>query len=154
MKRALYIFDLDGTLADGTHRNVFIEKIDPPNWRMYYAQCGSDTPIKPTIGLMRLLQRTGAEVWIVTGRSDEVRRETQSWLIHHTSFYAYEDDDKLIMRPAGEQKPDVEWKQEILDNMLVNDRERLVAVFEDRTRVVKMWRANGIQCYQVAEGDF
>jgi len=27
-------------------------------------------------------------------------------------------------------------------------------VFDDRDRVVKMWRENGIRCFQVAEGNF
>jgi hypothetical protein len=31
---------------------------------------------------------------------------------------------------------------------------RLVAVFEDRDRMVKMWRAAGVPCFQVAEGEF
>jgi hypothetical protein len=27
-------------------------------------------------------------------------------------------------------------------------------VFDDRSRVVEMWRKNGIKCFQVAEGNF
>jgi hypothetical protein len=34
------------------------------------------------------------------------------------------------------------------------DRERLVGAFDDRQRVVDMWRRNGITCFQVAPGDF
>ena len=30
----------------------------------------------------------------------------------------------------------------------------VLGVFEDRDRVVKMWRDLGITCFQVAEGDF
>lgn len=38
--------------------------------------------------------------------------------------------------------------------MLLVDRDRLVAVFDDRARVVRMWRKAGITCFQVAPGDF
>ena len=34
------------------------------------------------------------------------------------------------------------------------DGERLIAVFEDRDRVVAMWRDAGVPCFQVAPGDF
>lgn len=32
--------------------------------------------------------------------------------------------------------------------------ERLVATFDDRTRVVEMWRGCGVTCFQVAPGEF
>lgn len=34
------------------------------------------------------------------------------------------------------------------------DRRRLVAVFDDRDKVVSMWRARGVACFQVAPGAF
>lgn len=34
------------------------------------------------------------------------------------------------------------------------DRARLVAVFDDRSSVVTMWREHGVTCFQVAPGDF
>jgi hypothetical protein len=36
---------------------------------------------------------------------------------------------------------------------LQNDVE-VLCVFDDRDKVVKMWRENGINCFQVAPGDF
>jgi hypothetical protein len=30
----------------------------------------------------------------------------------------------------------------------------LMAVFDDRDKVVAMWRRNGVACFQVAEGNF
>ena len=34
------------------------------------------------------------------------------------------------------------------------ERNRLTAVFDDRDKVVQMWRENGVPCFQVAKGDF
>ena len=42
----------------------------------------------------------------------------------------------------------------IADDLITTDKERLVAVFEDRDRMVKMWRAAGVPCFQVADGEF
>jgi len=58
------------------------------------------------------------------------------------------------MRRSGDFTPDDVLKKQWLDSMLPEDRERLVCVFDDRDRVVKMWRDNGVTCLQVAPGEF
>ena len=51
--------------------------------------------------------------------------------------------------------PDDELKQHWLDDLFPGDiRDRIVAVFDDRQKVVDMWRKNGLTCMQVAPGDF
>jgi hypothetical protein len=60
----------------------------------------------------------------------------------------------LRMRNAGDNTPDDVLKEQWLHAMPIKDRARLVAVFDDRQRVVDMWRANGVPCFQVAKGDF
>jgi len=44
-------------------------------------------------------------------------------------------------------------KREMLDRIRADGYNPIMA-FEDRSRVVKMWREAGIPCAQVAEGDF
>ena len=34
------------------------------------------------------------------------------------------------------------------------NKDDVFAVFDDRQQVVDMWRANGLTCFQVADGDF
>lgn len=60
----------------------------------------------------------------------------------------------FTVRDEGDHRADDIVKREWLDGMLVDDRQRLVAAFDDRDRVVAMWRAAGVQCFQVAPGDF
>lgn len=154
MSKPLYIFDLDGTLADLSHRKHMLEeRHDPSRWRRFYAACGRDEPIHSVIGTMERLRRF-ADVWIFSGRSDEVRGITVDWLTTHTSFMTHELDTALTMRQAGDYRADDVVKREWLDGMLGDDRKRLVAVFDDRDRVVAMWRAAGVHCFQVAPGDF
>ena len=33
-------------------------------------------------------------------------------------------------------------------------KENIVGVFDDRQKVVDMWRKNGLTCFQVADGNF
>jgi hypothetical protein len=37
---------------------------------------------------------------------------------------------------------------------LFPDKSDILCIFDDRDKVVKMWRSNGIACFQVAPGDF
>lgn len=158
--RPLYIFDLDGTLALIQHRRHFVERErGEQDWRAFYAACVNDEPNEPVIGLMNKL-RWFADVWIWSGRSDEVRAQTIEWLAKHTSFAPWSFDSDfanehvLTMRPEGDYTPDDVLKKQWLDAMLVDDRKRLAGVFDDRDRVVQMWRAAGVPCFQVAPGAF
>ena len=153
--RPLYIFDLDGTLALIEHRRHFIERErGKQDWTAFYAACGNDAPNEPVIQTMHTLAFF-SDVWIFSGRSDEVRHQTVEWLASNTHFLRYElEGSWLTMRRAGDYTPDDELKRGWLRDMLVEDRQRLVAVFEDRDRMVKMWRGEGVACFQVAPGEF
>lgn len=155
--KPLYIFDLDGTLALIDHRRHIIEdpSRDDSKWRRFYDACDKDRPNEPVIRVMESLRRF-ADVWIFSGRSDEVATKTIDWLAQHTSFLRSDllYGDVLTMRQEGDYTPDDRLKKQWLDAMLVDDRQRLVATFDDRDRVVQMWRDNGVPCFQVAPGGF
>ena len=156
--KPLYIFDIDGTLANCEHRVHILSQPgrSDQKWRDFYAACDKDYPISQTLKTLGLVLTAGADVWFWTGRSDEVRLKTIDWLIaNSTSFRHFlKDGCVLLMRNEGDHTPDHILKKQWLDAMLDEDRERLVAVFEDRASVVKMWRDAGVTCYQVAPGDF
>ena len=145
----LYIFDLDGTLANIDHRLHHIQDGNS-NWSKFYGECWLDLPNKPIIATMDLLRYGGAEVWIFTGRSAKVRYMTVNWLVKHTSFVPAELDTALVMRVPGDYTQDHQLKKSWYDNMLTIDRKRLVGVYEDRLRVVEMWRELGVTCFSVA----
>lgn len=152
--RPLYIFDLDGTIANIQHRVHLLSTDSPTRWNKFYDACDKDTPNDPVVRTMHMLLAQGAEIWVFSGRSDRVQRKTILWLMQNTLLPPSTIYDILVMRPEGDHRPDDELKQVFVDNMLHEDRDRLVAVFDDRKRVVDMWRKNGIACFQVADGDF
>ena len=154
----LYIFDIDGTLCNIEHRLHFLEnKGDPDRWEKFYKACIKDKPNEPVLKVLDALVSTGNEIWFFSGRSEDVRAETNAWLHNYTPFWKSELEDNpelLTMRPSKNYTEDHIMKEQWLRNMLDVDRKRLVAVFDDRKRVVDMWRANGVPCFQVAPGEF
>lgn len=149
--KPLYIFDLDGTLALIEHRRHLVEG-DTKDWRAFFAACVDDEPNTPVIDTLLRLLDTGCDVWVWSGRSSEVMQPTQDWLAEHLGDCAH--GVPLCMRVEGDYTPDEQLKAAWLDAMKAHDRRRLVAVFDDRQKVVDMWRARGVACFQVAPGGF
>jgi hypothetical protein len=57
------------------------------------------------------------------------------------------------MRADRDRRADDVVKRELLARMRADAFEPQLAI-DDRRRVVEMWRAEGLICAQVAEGDF
>jgi hypothetical protein len=87
---------------------------------------------------------------LVTGRPEECRSLTLDWLAR---FGIIAPDDCLFMRANGDYRPDEIVKREIYERFIM-PRLNVRLVVDDRDRVVKMWRSLGLECWQVAEGDF
>lgn len=152
----LYIFDLDGTIANIEHRRHLVEKREggpQPDWDEFYRRCVDDWANWPVISTLVALLDRGCDVWIWSGRSSMVMNETREWLRLRISHERAIEID-LQMRDEGDFTPDDALKERWLGEMSDLDRRRLVAVFDDRDKVVAMWRRNGVACFQVAPGDF
>lgn len=125
---------------------------EPQDWKSFYAACAYDPPNWPVISTMNALLRSGADIQIWSGRSAEVMNETLAWLQRFFEIDA--EEVQLVMRREGDFTPDDALKAQWLENLNEFDRRRLVAVFDDRDKVVAMWRRNGVACFQVAPGEF
>lgn len=128
------ICDIDGTLAHATDRSPYD-----------FSKLSEDT-VDTVVN--ELLDAWDSEIILCTGREEKWRENTEKWLTEHDVRW-----DALFMRPTGDKREDSIIKQEIFDNHIRNEY-RVICVFDDRNRVVDMWRANGLKCLQVAEGDF
>lgn len=143
----IVIFDLDGTLADGTHRLHLLPK-DNYNetwaWKPFNMACKDDAPIRDNIELCNALNSRYAVI-ILTGRSDDAEKETRMWLQRHrVEFY------QLIMRGKHDNRKDIVIKEEVLRAIGL---ERILCAFDDSPAVIKHFRGLGITTHAVTEYD-
>ena len=75
----VFIFDLDGTLCDNSHRLKFIQG-EVKDWEGFHSLQGDDKPIWEVITVARALATAGQTLIYVTGRMEKGRNITQSWL--------------------------------------------------------------------------
>lgn len=142
-----FIVDIDGTVAKkqmGEGQRGWHE----------YDRVGEDVPNQPVIEVLRALLggRLPEERFIfVSGRKDYCRDATRWWLHRNVGKWTWECE--LYMRADDDNRSDDIVKYELF-NAHIRDRRKIVGVFDDRDRVVAMWRAIGLQVYQVADGNF
>lgn len=164
------IFDIDGTLADKTHRLHHIQK-EPKDWDAFFEASGEDAVIKGVFMILMLHIHYAehfkdTRVIFVTGRPEKYREYIFDWFFHIAhkmhiylldSFLSKQPDDPsldcLYMRKNGDHRPDHIIKDEILKQLQAEGHD-ILCVFDDRKCCVDMWRRNGLLCFQVAEGDF
>ena len=163
--------EIVGRLRDGaalpaldTCQNCGGKGKSKPDWRAFFAACVDDVPNEPVIRTLQALRSGGAEIWIWSGRSDEVRPQTVEWLCKHgcignnpTGFlpgWIFGAPERFRMRKASDHQDDVTLKSGWLAEIEPPEFARLTAVFDDRKRAVDMWRAAGVPCFQVAPGEF
>ena len=154
MNTKTVIFDLDGTLALIDDRRAISTKdngkmdwdtfFDPDNIKL-------DKPNWPVILMAQTLKTAGHRIVIFSGRSKATKDATRDWLKSFDIPF-----DVLKMRPTDGglkwMKDDL-LKKKWLDDLFPNTDD-IICVFDDRDKVVQMWRDNGITCFQVADGNF
>lgn len=144
------IFDIDGTLSNIQHRvhhvtkdpkdwdsfneSMFEDEVDGAIWQIFQHMCNSRNGLNfPSI--------------FVTGRMEKYRTVTENWLKKNNLV-----PDYLFMRETDDFRSDdvVKWE---IDIKYISPAP-ILCVFDDRDKVVKMWRNQGYKCLQVQEGDF
>ena len=156
------IVDIDGTIADCSARLHFItqfkndkEATFKADWDAFYENMDKDDPIELTCALVRTLRSAGWGVILITGRSSLVREQTIEWLERNKIPW-----DLILMRKHGDHTDDFEikraWLRDMREGRIILPKNLSVPTIalEDRGRVVKMWREEGLIALQCAEGDF
>ena len=141
------VVDIDGTLADVSHRVHHVEKTEK-DWASFNRLMGEDSPNRWCLELVNIFYEKGYKIILLTGRREKYRRETEKWLDRFGVVY-----HELYMRPLSKKWPDPEIKKNIYEEQ-IRDHIDVLFVLEDRLSVVKMWREIGLVCLQCAWGDF
>lgn len=136
------IFDVDGTLADVTHRKHHL-----PNWDLFFRDMADDPPLASVVWLADRLLADPRDycVVVVTARPENYRDVTQSWLSKHLTNY--HNIRAVLMRKENDFRKDSLVKSEILQQITDMGLEPHLVV-DDRPEVVEMWRSFGIPTLQ------
>lgn len=144
MTTKVVIFDIDGTLADVSHRRHHV--IGGRNWEAFFAEMVDDPCIE---SVQWLAHKIASDVPIIlcSGRPEKYRGVTEEWLKHFNIEYKI-----LYMRPDDDMRQDYIVKSQMLDAILEDGFEPILVV-DDRPSVVSMWRERGLTCLQCADWD-
>lgn len=142
------IIDIDGTIADCAHRRHFVAGPGKKDWKAFFAGIPDDKPVDAVVSVVRALSRVPFAIILCSGRQEYLRPVTEAWL--RKWFIVY---DRLYMRPDKDNRDDMDVKRDLLAKIR-GDGYVPQLVIDDRDRVVKMWRAEGLVCLQAAPGDY
>ena len=154
MNQKTVIFNLDGTLVKIDKRRELASvnesrfnwaKILDPEYLVL------DEPNVHVISMFKHLKAAGYRMVIFSGRSERTREAT----IKHLKSLGVECD-LLQMRPEVvpyQFMKDYQLKKEWLHKYFPGEKKNNIEfIFENRNRVIDMWREEGLTCFQVASG--
>lgn len=138
------LVDIDGTLA---HHEGIRNPYDTSRYHLdQFDEVVADAVYSAATYDFRRGHR--AKIIIMSGRDAAYRGVLENWLMDHGFVY-----DDIFMRPVGDNRNDAVVKNELFERHIAGEY-NVDIVFDDRDRVVKMWRAKGLRVFQVQPGDF
>ena len=135
-RNSTLIVDMDGTLALKGERKPF-------DW----GTVGEDLPNFPVTFVISRLQ-LHSTILIVSGRDEECALQTSMWL-HSRDIFPHE----IFMRKHKDNRPDEVVKREIFLEKIRPHYRNIVGVFDDRQKVVNMWRELDLFVFDVSNGN-
>ena len=146
--RKTVIFDVDGTIADVAHRRHFVEQ-KPADWKAFKDATVNDTPVQWVVDIAKRFIAQGDEVAFFSARNETEREVTEKQI----SEWIGDGHKGVFLRPNDSYEPDEVFKSELADKFEEMGG-KIDLVFDDRNKVVQMWRDRGTTVVQVADGDF
>lgn len=137
------IVDIDGTVARMVARGPFDEHL-----------IHLDELIESVANMVAMAAFSGIKIIFMSGRTDGCYDETWDWLLNKMPWLHLVDFELHMRRSVEDRgRPDDIVKHEMFWRE-VADRYNVLFTIDDRNKVVAMWRAMGLTCAQVADGDF
>lgn len=143
------ICDIDGTIADTTHRVHFVTdlKDGKKDWKGFFGAMDKD-PVREQVRAVLIdLYNKGMNIVFMSGRPDNYKQVTLDWLARNNLDFAI----TLIMRRADDKRDDTEVKKQML-NTYFSDLSKIHTVIDDRPSVIRMWREQGLEVIDVGKG--
>lgn len=142
-KEDCIIVDLDGTVCLHDGRNPYD-----------LTRVSEDIPNYPLVQFLKELI-CNKHIIFLSGREEtnQCRQDTINWLTENICSPDFGYKWELLMRDKNNFEPDEIIKERIFHKE-IEPKYNVIAVFDDRDKVVKMWRSLGLLCNQVYWGNF
>lgn len=148
MSKRTIIFDVDGTIADVEHRRHLVNG-DNKDWNAFRNATVDDKPVQWVCDIAKRFIAQGEEVAFFSARNESEREITEKQI----SEWIGDGHKGVFLRPNDSYEPDEVFKSDLADKFEEMGG-KIDLVFDDRNKVVDMWRKRGTMVVQVAEGDF
>jgi phosphoglycolate phosphatase-like HAD superfamily hydrolase len=132
--RPLAVFDVDGVLADVTHRLHHL-RARPQRWERFFQAADRDPLLVEGADRLRAAL-VDHDVLYLTGRPERTRRLTERWLARHDL-----PTGPLVMRSDDDHRPARWMKREVLRRLSAT--RDIVSVIDDDPAVVAVLEADG-----------
>lgn len=164
--KPICLVDIDGTVADCTHRMGHIKPQGPHNidctfanatsppyinlngkctqcgaklrkdWNAFFAEVGQDRIIKHMANLLAKLE--DHLLVFVSGRPISSGRTPVGIITEDWLIEHLRLPDRLFLKQTGDHRPAVEFKREVLDHL---PKERVAYVFDDSPECIRMYKS-------------
>lgn len=133
-QRPIAVVDIDGVLADATHRQHHLET-RPRDWDAFFAAVGGDAPIAEGVSLAVELAEDH-DVVLLSGRPEATRAETLAWLQRSEVPFS-----RLLLRRDTDRRPAPAMKAAALARL--GPPGRIAVVVDDDAAVIERVTAMG-----------
>ena len=141
-KSLVSVWDLDGTLADDSHRIHLLPSegsSSPEEYEPYHQQHHLDPVIDKSKFVLDLLSLE-TEIIYLTSRPSNHRFSTARWIRSNGL-----PEGHLVMRPEGSTMGSAEFKGIYLDYLILTCLCKVAFLFDDREDILQEGRSRGIK---------
>ena len=132
------IFDLDGTLCNGDHRQHLVDV----DWDEWHDRILLDKVNNWCLDLILRSIKNEFYVILLTARkfTSQVEQDTKLWLEYHDVPH-----HMLIGKDPSDTRPSHEYKKEVYENL--QSRYDIKFAIDDEIENAKMWTSVGVPCH-------
>lgn len=133
IQKKLVLFDIDGVLADDSHR---VQYALDKNWKRYFQLAPLDTPLEEGVALANSYKdRPDVELQYLTGRRIDLYENTRMWLKHAAQV---PNPERITMRGFAHRDILAKYKVGVIKNAIEGGYFSSVLLYEDDPAVVDL----------------
>jgi hypothetical protein len=143
----ILILDIDGTLADLTHREFLVADKLHADWDAFFSDdlVYKDRVISGALEGYRAFYDLADKIYIVSGRPERSLSATEVWLVEN-DFDVAKVFGNIILRPEDLVSSSREFKQAVMDSIIIpeNGSDEFYVFIDDEPKNLEMFSNYGL----------